>query len=83
MEGLFVPLLTRCTDDRGLPEDLGKFANSEPTLVDVSLDQGEFESLPFGAIGQFANYHDGHDAAGNTHTELFNIFVAAVDDVPV
>ena len=83
--GLFVPLLTRCTDDRGLPEDLGvSFANSEPTLVDVSLDQGEVRiSLLSEQSGSSQITMTVTDAAGNTHTELFNIFVAAVDDAPV
>ena len=40
--GLFVPLLSRCVDDRGLPEDLDvSFTNSDSSLVEVSLDQGE------------------------------------------
>ena len=83
--GLFVPLITRCTDDRGLPEDLAvSFINSEPEIVDVSLDQGEVRiSLQSEQSGASQISMTVSDAAGNTHTEVFNVFVESVDDEPV
>ena len=83
--GLFVPLLTRCTDDRGLPEDLVvSFVNSEPDIVDVSLDQGEVRiSLQSEQSGASQISMTVSDAAGNSHTEVFNVFVESVDDQPV
>ena len=83
--GLFVPLLTRCTDDRGLPEDLVvSFVNSEPEIVEVSLDQGEVRiSLQSEQSGSSQITMTVMDAAGNFHTEAFNVFVASVDDAPV
>ena len=83
--GLFVPLLSRCTDDRGLPEDLVvSFENSEPELVDVSLDQGEVRiSLQPEQSGSSQITMTVMDAAGNFHMETFNVFVASVDDAPV
>ena len=83
--GLFVPLLSRCTDDRGLPEDLVvSFENSEPEIVDVSLDQGEVRiSLQSEQSGSSQITMTVVDAAGNSHTETFNVFVASVDDAPV
>ncbi len=83
--GLFVPLLTRCTDDRGLSEDLTvSFVNSEPDIVDVSLDQGEVRiSLLSEQSGSSQIVMTVMDAAGNAHMETFNVFVASVDDAPV
>ena len=82
--GLFVPLLTRCNDDRGLAEDLTvDFVNSNPTLVDVSLDQGQVrislqpEQSGASQIGMTVS-----DAAGNTHLETFYVYVESVDDAP-
>ena len=82
--GLFVPLLTRCTDDRGLPEDLlVSFENTNPSLVDVSLDQGEVRiSLQPEQSGASQITMTVSDAAGNTHVEVFNIFVDSIDDQP-
>ena len=83
--GLFVPLLTRCTDDRGLSEDLVvHFENSEPGIVDVSLDQGEVRiSLLPEQSGAAQVTMTVSDASGNSHTEIFNIFVESEDDEPV
>ena len=83
--GLFVPLLTRCTDDRGLPEDLVvSFVNSEPDIVDVSLDQGEVRiSLQAEQSGSSQIAMMVMDAAGNFHQETFNVFVDSVDDAPL
>ena len=83
--GLFVPLLTRCTDDRGLAEDLiVNFENSQPDIVDVSLDQGEVRiSLISEQSGASQITMTVSDASGNMHTEIFNVFVASVDDQPV
>ena len=82
--GLFVPLLTRCVDDRGLPEDLAvSFVNSNSNLVDVSLDQGEVRiSLQPEQSGASQIEMTVSDAAGNTYVESFNVFVEAVDDAP-
>ena len=83
--GLFVPLLTRCTDDRGLAEDLVvSFVNSEPDIVDVSLDQGEVRiSLQSEQSGTSQVTMTVSDAAGNSYSEIFNVFVESVDDEPV
>lgn len=82
--GLFVPLLSRCVDDRGLPEDLDvSFANSDSSLVDVSLDQGEVRiSLQPEQSGASQIEMTVSDAAGNTYVESFNVFVESVDDAP-
>ena len=83
--GLFVPLLTRCTDDRGLAEDLVvSFVNSEPDIVDVSLDQGEVRiSLQSEQSGTSQVTMTVSDAAGNSYSEIFNVFVESVDDEPM
>ena len=77
--GIFVPLLTRCVDDRGLPEDLAvSFVNSASNLVDVSLDQGEVRiSLQPEQSGASQIEMTVSDAAGNTYVESFNVFVEA------
>ena len=82
--GLFVPLLTRCTDDRGIPEDLVvSFENSAPNVVDVSLDQGEVRiSLQSEQSGAAQIVMTVSDAAGNTHVETFNVFIESIDDQP-
>ena len=83
--GLFVPLLTRCVDDRGLPEDLSvSFVNSDADVVDVSLDQGEVRiSLQSEQSGTSQITMTVSDSAGNSYTEVFNVFVESVDDQPV
>ena len=83
--GLFVPLLSRCVDDRGLPEDLTvSFVNSDADVVDVSLDQGEVRiSLQSEQSGTSQITMTVSDSAGNSYTEVFNVFVESVDDQPV
>lgn len=82
--GLFVPLLSRCVDDRGLPEDLDvSFTNSDSSLVEVSLDQGEVRiSLQPEQSGASQIEMTVSDAAGNSYVESFNVYVEAVDDSP-
>ena len=83
--GLFVPLLTRCTDDRTDPTLLNvEFENSQPDLVDVSLDQGEVRvSLLSEQSGSAQILMSVSDEAGNSHVEAFNIIVDSIDDAPV
>ncbi len=83
--GIFVPLLTRCTDDRTEPTQLDvQFENSQPDLVDVSLDQGEVRvSLLSEQSGSAQIVMTVSDEAGNSHVESFNIIVDSIDDTPV
>ena len=83
--GIFVPLLTRCTDDRTDPTQLNvEFENSQPDLVDVSLDQGEVRvSLLSEQSGSAQIVITVSDEAGNSHVESFNIIVDSIDDTPV
>ena len=83
--GIFVPLLTRCTDDRTEPTQLDvQFENSQPDLVDVSLDQGEVRvSLLSEQSGSAQIVMTVSDEAGNSHVESFNIIVDSIDDAPV
>ena len=83
--GIFVPLLTRCTDDRTDPTMLSvEFQNSQPDLVNVSLDQGEVRvSLLEEQSGSAQILMTVSDEAGNSHTESFNIIVDSIDDEPV
>ena len=83
--GIFVPLLTRCTDDRTEPTQLNvQFENSQPDLVDVSLDQGEVRvSLLSEQSGSAQIVMTVSDEAGNSHVESFNIIVDSIDDAPV
>ena len=83
--GIFVPLLTRCTDDRTDPTQLNvEFENSQPDLVDVSLDQGEVRvSLLSEQSGSAQIVMTVSDEAGNSHVESFNIIVDSIDDTPV
>ena len=83
--GIFVPLLTRCTDDRTDPALLNvEFENSQPDLVNVSLDQGEVRfSLLSEQSGSAQILMTVSDAAGNSHTESFNIIVDSIDDAPI
>lgn len=83
--GIFVPLLTRCTDDRTEPTQLNvQFENSQPDLVDVSLDQGEVRvSLLSEQSGSAQIVMTVSDEAGNSHIESFNIIVDSIDDAPV
>jgi len=83
--GIFVPLLTRCTDDRTDPTQLNvEFENSQPDLVDVSLDQGEVRvSLLSEQSGSAQIVMTVSDEAGNSHVESFNIIVDSIDDAPV
>ena len=83
--GIFVPLLTRCTDDRTDPNLLNvEIENSQPDLVDVSLDQGEVRvSLLSEQSGSAQILMTVSDEAGNSHVESFNIIVNSIDDAPV
>ena len=83
--GIFVPLLTRCTDDRTDPTLLNvEIENSQPDLVDVSLDQGEVRvSLLSEQSGSAQILMTVSDEAGNSHVESFNIIVNSIDDPPV
>ena len=83
--GIFVPLLTRCTDDRTDPTLLDvTFENSQPDLVDVSLNQGEVRvSLLSEQSGSAQILLTVSDEAGNSHVESFNIIVDSIDDAPV
>ena len=83
--GIFVPLLTRCTDDRSDPALLSvEFDNSQPDLVNVSLDQGEVRvSLLSEQSGSAQILMTVSDEAGNSHVESFNIIVDSIDDTPV
>ena len=83
--GIFVPLLTRCTDDRTEPTQLDvQFENSQPDLVDVSLDQGEVRvSLLSEQSGSAQIVMTVSDEAGNSHVESFNNIVDSIDDEPV
>jgi hypothetical protein len=83
--GIFVPLLTRCTDDRTDPTLLNvEIVNSQPDLVDVSLDQGEVRvSLLSEQSGSAQILMTVSDEAGNSHVESFNIIVNSIDDAPV
>lgn len=83
--GIFVPLLTRCTDDRTDPTLLDvEFENSQPDLVDVSLNQGEVRvSLLSEQSGSAQILLTVSDEAGNSHVESFNIIVDSIDDAPV
>ena len=83
--GIFVPLLTRCTDDRTDPTLLDvEFENSQPDLVDVSLNQGEVRvSLLSEQSGSAQILMTVSDEAGNSHVESFNIIVDSIDDAPV
>ena len=83
--GIFVPLLTRCTDDRTDPNLLNvEIENSQPDLVDVSLDQGEVRvSLLSEQSGSAQIMMTVSDEAGNSHVESFNIIVNSIDDAPV
>ncbi len=83
--GIFVPLLTRCTDDRTDPTLLNvEFENSQPDLVDVSLNQGEVRvSLLSEQSGSAQILLTVSDEAGNSHVESFNIIVDSIDDAPV
>ena len=83
--GIFVPLLTRCTDDRTDPNLLNVvIENSQPDLVDVSLDQGEIRvSLLSEQSGSAQIMMTVSDEAGNSHVESFNIIVNSIDDAPV
>ena len=83
--GIFVPLLTRCTDDRTDPTLLTvEFENSQPDLVDVSLNQGEVRvSLLSEQSGSAQILLTVSDEAGNSHVESFNIIVDSIDDAPV
>ena len=83
--GIFVPLLTRCTDDRTDPTLLNvEFENSQPDLVDVSLNQGEVRvSLLSEQSGSAQILMTVSDEAGNSHLESFNIIVDSIDDPPV
>mgnify|MGYP003683373163 CR=1 FL=1 len=83
--GKFVPLLTRCTDDRTDPNLLNvEIENSQPDLVDVSLDQGEVRvSLLSEQSGSAQILMTVSDEAGNSHVESFNIIVNSIDDAPV
>ncbi len=83
--GIFVPLLTRCTDDRTDPTLLDvAFENSQPDLVDVSLNQGEVRvSLLSEQSGSAQILLTVSDEAGNSHVESFNIIVDSIDDAPV
>ena len=83
--GIFVPLLTRCTDDRTDPTLLTvEFENSQPDLVDVSLNQGEVRvSLLSEQSGSAQILMTVSDEAGNSHVESFNIIVDSIDDAPV
>jgi hypothetical protein len=83
--GIFVPLLTRCTDDRTDPTLLNvEIENSQPDLVDVSLDQGEVRvSLLSEQSGSAQILMTVSDEAGNSHVESFNIIVNSIDDAPV
>jgi hypothetical protein len=83
--GIFVPLLTRCIDDRTDPTLLNvEIENSQPDLVDVSLDQGEVRvSLLSEQSGSAQILMTVSDEAGNSHVESFNIIVNSIDDAPV
>jgi hypothetical protein len=83
--GIFVPLLTRCTDDRTDTALLNvEFENSQPDLVNVSLDQGEVRvSLLPEQSGSAQILMTVSDEAGNSHVESFNIIVDSIDDSPV
>ena len=83
--GIFVPLLTRCTDDRTDPTLLNvEFENSQPDLVNVSLNQGEVRvSLLSEQSGSAQILLTVSDEAGNSHVESFNIIVDSIDDAPV
>ena len=83
--GIFVPLLTRCTDDRTDPTLLNvEIENSQPDLVDVTLDQGEVRvSLLSEQSGSAQILMTVSDEAGNSHVESFNIIVNSIDDAPV
>jgi hypothetical protein len=83
--GIFVPLLTRCTDDRTDSTLLNvEFENSQPDLVNVSLDQGEVRvSLLSEQSGSAQILMTVSDEAGNSHVESFNIIVNSIDDSPV
>ena len=83
--GKFVPLLTRCTDDRTDPNLLNvEIENTQPDLVDVSLDQGEVRvSLLSEQSGSAQILMTVSDEAGNSHVESFNIIVNSIDDAPV
>ncbi|MDA8623275.1 hypothetical protein N9L38_03290 [Candidatus Poseidoniales archaeon] len=83
--GIFVPLLTRCTDDRTDPTLLTvEFENSQPDLVNVSLNQGEVRvSLLSEQSGSAQILLTVSDEAGNSHVESFNIIVDSIDDAPV
>ena len=83
--GIFVPLLTRCTDDRTDPTLLTvEFENSQPDLVNVSLNQGEVRvSLLSEQSGSAQILMTVSDEAGNSHVESFNIIVDSIDDAPV
>ena len=83
--GIFVPLLTRCTDDRTDPNLLNvEIENTQPDLVDVSLDQGEVRvSLLSEQSGSAQILMTVSDEAGNSHVESFNIIVNSIDDAPV
>lgn len=83
--GIFVPLLTRCTDDRTDPNLLNvEIENTQPDLVDVSLDQGEVRvSLLSEQSGSAQIMMTVSDEAGNSHVESFNIIVNSIDDAPV
>lgn len=83
--GIFVPLLTRCTDDRTDAALLNvEFENSQPDLVDVSLDQGEVRvSLLPEQSGSAQILMTVSDEAGNSYVESFNVIVDSIDDTPV
>ena len=83
--GIFVPLLTRCTDDRTDSTLLNvEFENSQPDLVNVSLDQGEVRvSLLSEQSGSAQILMTVSDEAGNSYVESFNIIVDSIDDTPV
>ncbi len=83
--GIFVPLLTRCTDDRTDAALLNvEFENSQPDLVNVSLDQGEVRvSLLPEQSGSAQILMTVSDEAGNSYVESFNIIVDSIDDTPV
>ena len=83
--GIFVPLLTRCTDDRTDSTLLNvEFENSQPDLVNVSLDQGEVRvSLLPEQSGSAQILMTVSDEAGNSYVESFNIIVDSIDDTPV
>ncbi len=83
--GIVLPLITRCTDDRTLSDDLAvSFSNTAPDVATVDLTEGQVRvSLVPEASGHAVITTTVMDAAGNTWMETWTVHVANVDDAPV